>query len=284
MYFLFLFILSCLLPLSFILFLSQGNTYNDTVIWDHGLKGENQIVAVGDTGLETNSCFWKDPSHVMKYKQSQPDHRKIHLYHDFQDRTDDPRGHGSHVATSVCGSVQTATGEIAAYQGMAPAARISFFDFKRTGNYPLVIPNDIFQDYYNVARTIGDSDICSNSWGAETWGGYDSDARETDRFAATFPNFLPIYAAGNSGQQGQYSVVSPCVGKNVLCVGATRNAAESWAELGYTSAIQVVEPSDLSGIHRASIADFGAKYGMMPRMDSHELVVSSPVFFPLRLS
>ena len=33
---------------------------SNRVVWDHGLRGEGEVVAIGDTGLDLDSCFFHD--------------------------------------------------------------------------------------------------------------------------------------------------------------------------------------------------------------------------------
>ena len=38
--------------------LQSGSQFGTTPIHDHGIHGENQIIAILDTGLDINSCFF----------------------------------------------------------------------------------------------------------------------------------------------------------------------------------------------------------------------------------
>jgi hypothetical protein len=90
--------------------------------------------------------------------------------------------------------------------------------------------------------------IHSDSWSDDSSGdppansGYSMTARDVDDFAFRHPDFLPFFAAGNFGVLGPRSVPSPGNGKNVVCVGSTRNAADGSDE----------DLSDFSGIGPAA--------------------------------
>jgi len=48
-----------------------------------------------------------------------------------------------------------------------------------------------------------------------------------DEFMSTHPDALIIFAAGNQGENGEYSVVTPATAKNCLTVGASYNLIDS---------------------------------------------------------
>eukprot|EP00744_Colponema_vietnamica_P000966 GILI01001671.1.p1 GENE.GILI01001671.1~~GILI01001671.1.p1 ORF type:complete len:558 (+),score=208.03 GILI01001671.1:2-1675(+) len=70
--------------------------------------------------------------------------------------------------------------------------------------------------------------IHSNSWGGEAMqdhpgADYDANAHEVDTFTFEHKDFLPVFAAGNDGASGFYTIGSPGTAKNALTVGASRN-------------------------------------------------------------
>ena len=104
-----------------------------------GLDGEGQIVGVSDTGIDENSCFFRDSYHGKVIKSSidnpQVDHknRKIVEYITYSDNYGDVEaGHGSHVCGTIAGSCMqndhSASSNIKKYHGIAPKAKIAFFD------------------------------------------------------------------------------------------------------------------------------------------------------------
>ena len=47
---------------------------------------------------------------------------------------------------------------------------------------------------------------------------YSESERDVDLFVNTYKDTLVIYAAGNSGGEGEGSIFSPCCAKNGKCV------------------------------------------------------------------
>jgi len=70
----------------------------------------------------------------------------------------------------------------------------------------------------------------SSSWGADE-ADYSLDCVTSDQFMTDFEDSVILYAAGNDGDEGAESVVSPCTAKNVVCVGAAMNDYESWKDI-----------------------------------------------------
>ena len=104
-----------------------------------GLDGKGQIVGVSDTGIDENSCFFRDPTggKVIKSSIDDPkiDHnnRKIVEYITYSDNYGDvTAGHGTHVCGSIAGSClqddHTPSENVKQYHGIAPGAKIAFFD------------------------------------------------------------------------------------------------------------------------------------------------------------
>lgn len=94
------------------------------------IGGEGYVVGIGDTGIDTDHCFFRDDLHPLKYNVKNVDHRKILRYETYGDsgnaQSDFVPGHGTHVAGIVAGKVATptaGTAEVATFHGMAPEAR-----------------------------------------------------------------------------------------------------------------------------------------------------------------
>ncbi|WP_405541102.1 S8 family serine peptidase [Streptomyces phaeochromogenes] len=178
--------------------------------------GKGQIVAVADTGLD----------------QAHPD---------FQGRiedvvalgrpgdSDDPDGHGTHVAGSVLGDGSASQGQI---RGAAPEARLYFQSIMdaagNLGGLPLSLA-DLFEPAYQAGARIH-----SNSWGAATASAYTIDSDDVDSYVHQRRDMLVIIAAGNEGTAGVRinspkgfvdwaSIGSPASCKNALTVGAARS-------------------------------------------------------------
>jgi hypothetical protein len=67
---------------------------------------------------------------------------------------------------------------------------------------------------------------------------YDSDDLTVDSFQYSQTDFLAIFAAGNDGSEGFYSIGSPGMTKNSLTVGASRSSSSSEiSKLAYFSSL-----------------------------------------------
>ena len=122
-------------------------------------------------------------------------------------------GHGTHVSGSVAGS---SIGEFSHMNGMAPDAKIAFFDLGMTEKSFLKVPalTDIFNSAYETGARVH-----TNSWG-NLGGLYGQMSYDVDDFTFSHPDFLVLFAAGNSGSEGSKSIISPGNAKNALSVGA----------------------------------------------------------------
>jgi subtilisin family serine protease len=192
----------------------QSYVSGERPIWSHGLRGEGQVVGMGDSGVDHDMCFFFDPSGAPLGHG----HRKIVGYASPIDDYDGNMGHGTHVAGTVAGDQSPVTGSTAA-SGMAPQARLFVTDLtpgEETYVYPPPDLGDLFiTPYMDGAR------LHTNSWGA-SMGFYDESARSADRFTWEHKDFLALFANGNAGP-GARTVGTPAVAKNVVSVGATWN-------------------------------------------------------------
>ena len=86
---------------------AQGTPTKATPLWDAGLRGEGEVVTVGDSGVDINHCSFADPSEPVPYGPGAKNlrHRKIVAYNDefTHDRLDEA-GHGSRCGGIVAGS------------------------------------------------------------------------------------------------------------------------------------------------------------------------------------
>jgi len=187
--------------------------------WLDGLDGSSQIIGVGDTGLDTKSCYFYDENNAVG-----DGHYKVVGYRGFADY-EDTSGHGTHVCGSIAGRTQTAG--YSDYNGMAPGAKLAFTDLGLSyGDQRGLIAPDTMSDYYRYAYNLG-ARLHSDSWGGLSTA-YTRSAREVDEYHFYHPEFLAMIAAGNDGEylsaEGVESTVStPATCKNALAVGATRS-------------------------------------------------------------
>lgn len=227
-------------------------------LWDRGITGEGQVVAVSDTGIDHDSCFFYDPSHDTPIDRTNMSHRKIVRYMDLSDDRDSINGHGTHVAGSVAGAARI-DGPLSEYNGMAPAAKLAFYDIMKSNSDILEVPEDLKGVYYVDAYEEATAHIYSNSWGSSD-GVYGSECFDTDEFAYENEHVLSLFAAGNDGLSGFYSISSPGISKNILSVGATKNTAASFEELGDDSGMDITSSNGAQGEIYLAPASFGASY------------------------
>jgi len=212
-----------------------------TPVFDHGLRGQGQVIGVLDTGLDVDHCAFSDPSYGLPAingdagTEVSPGHRKV-LAVDFywdEDWPDpgsndwDDHGHGTHVAGSAAGD-NLADGLHSGFDGMAPAAKLVIQDGGARHDDCAELPGlgcpvrplePVFDQAYRQGARIH-----TNSWGDEetVWpfNRYTERTADVDRFVWNHRDFLVLFAAGNEGPLGD-TVGSPATGKNVVAVGAT---------------------------------------------------------------
>lgn len=196
------------------------------------LTGAGQIVAVADTGLDSN-------------------------HPDFQGRilgvvalgrpndSSDPAGHGTHVAGSVLGDGSASNGQV---RGTAPGAQLFFQSIMDAagglGGLPVDL-NDLFDEAYQAGARIH-----NNSWGAATASRYTGNSIEVDEFVAGHRDMLIVISAGNEGIAAAprtnsaagfvdwLSIGSPASCKNALTVGASRSdrSSDGFSQMTYGAA------------------------------------------------
>ncbi|MEO0295227.1 MAG: S8 family serine peptidase [candidate division WOR-3 bacterium] len=199
----------------------QNNVQNTSPIWNKGIHGENQVINIMDTGVDTASCFFGPDKIVWKESYTG-------FYTDACDL-----GHGTHVAGTAAGYDQT--NNLNQFKGMAYNAKLTV---QYTGDNfftcwlgALQIPDDLFTAFSN-AYNHG-ARIFSNSWGGADTTVYTTFDEQVDNFMHSFQDAVCVFAAGNSGGSinqttGQVldsvhyrTVGPPGAAKNVITVGAT---------------------------------------------------------------
>ena len=209
----------------------QSGVEGETPLFDHGLRGEGQVVGIMDTGIDIDHCAFRDDAIELPALNGSngvavdPDHRKVLAVDFYWSPRDwpnpgpfdwDDHGHGSHVAGSVAGDAG-ADGLHQGADGMAPAAKLVIQD----GGYSVddcadlpglgcpVRPLEpvLQQAYIQGAR------LHSNSWGDEEnflpHNRYTERAADVDRFVWEHPEMTVLFAAGNAGDEGDDTVISP---------------------------------------------------------------------------
>ncbi|MDQ2088731.1 S8 family serine peptidase [Marimonas arenosa] len=208
------------------------------------LRGTNQIIAVGDSGLDTgvdNATMHDDVEGRIVSILSQP---VRNLFFScgvpVNVGADDGAaglnsGHGTHVAGSALGD-GTVSGGL--YAGVAPEAQLVFQATEQWGDFPGTncdgyglygIPGDL-EDFFQEAYDAG-ARIHTNSWsGSSNPGAYTTREEQLDQFVWDNPDLLILFSAGNRGRDTNGdsivdadSIGHPAVAKNALTVGASEN-------------------------------------------------------------
>ena len=186
-------------------------------MWRAGIRGENVLVGVGDSGLDVRSCWLADPEN----DDPGPRHRKIRRYNAVWGDEVDSNGHGTHVVSTILGEAARGSPIGASeFDGMAPRARVVFNDIGVGAGGSLFLPTSMAA-YFDTAYADG-ARIHSDSWGNDA-PLYDGLAREVDEYAWSHRDFLPVFAAGNFGLSAgaPSTVTSPATCKNGVAVGAS---------------------------------------------------------------
>jgi hypothetical protein len=204
-------------------------------VFHHGITGTGQVIAVADSRLEHQLCYFNDPARPL-VKQTvappgaltvDPGQRKILAYNNVSPNADSPPygtwRHGTHTAGSAVGdslanlSTPVSAGHDAA-DGMAPNAKLVYMDMTDPNNLE---PNcvDGLCKFCNVT-----ADVLKQEYDAGarvSTNSYIGDAGNTvDAALWQRPDFLVFFAAGNDGSGGT-SVSGYAAQKNVVSVGAT---------------------------------------------------------------
>jgi Subtilase family len=235
--------------------LAAGQT---TPVFSHGLFGEGQTIAVLDTGIDADMCYFRDPAFGLPPTNAcnggtvtDPARRKL-IAVDFLWANEcnggiansewDTQDHGSHVAGTAAGDNFASLLLHDTADGMAPGAKLVIQD----GGYqidncgdlpgigcPVVDLNPIFQQAYDQGARLH-----SNSWGdnenAAVQNNYSAGSQDVDEFMWNHKDFLIFFAAGNSGP-GAASVSTPSTAKSAISVGSTQRGTNANAMSGFSS-------------------------------------------------
>ncbi|CAM9359817.1 unnamed protein product, partial [Ectocarpus fasciculatus] len=196
-----------------------------------GLNGTGQIIGVGDSGVDDRHCMFinSDGSRVTKSTTptTYPNNRKIIQYVSYKDGLDTASGHGTHVAGTIAG--YDASGSLNTHKGHAAGAKITVYDMSTTGTsiyYQTPLSTYVFKPTYDAGGRLH-----SNSWGSAL-NYYSSECEDIDEYHYLKDDFLALFAAGNDGDDGYYSIGTPATAKNSMAVGASRSSS-SFGDLAY---------------------------------------------------
>jgi hypothetical protein len=186
-------------------------------------EGDGQTIAVADTGFDKGSTSNVHPAFAGRVK------KLYALGRSNPAKSDDPHGHGTHVAGSVLGDGNSASmgGKI---QGTAPKAKLVLQSTLDSGGGLGGLPVDL-HDLFEPPYEKDGARVHTNSWGSTSPGlPYDASAHEIDHFVWNHPDMVICFAAGNDGIDGNKngvvdagSVGSQSAAKNCITVGASES-------------------------------------------------------------
>lgn len=197
-----------------------------------GILGSGQVVSVADTGLDMQSCFFKDSNgNVQTSLHSSPvtqsGKRKVvqYCHTDQSDTSDVAVGHGTHVAGTIAGKIENANlytdGQ---FNGVAPNAKIAFMDL---GNANGRLTSLAAENLYLPGRSAG-ARIHTNSWGGYYSGSPFYAGASVDSFLYENPDQLIFFAAGNGGDfMPDPSLSQQSSAKNIIVVGSGETTLHS---------------------------------------------------------
>jgi serine protease AprX len=216
----------------------------DVIVNGTPYKGDGQVVAVADTGFDRGSTKDVHPAFTGRVAKLYALGRKNPA------KSDDPNGHGTHVAGSVLGDGKSATmgGTI---QGTAPGATLVLQSTLDSGGGIGGLPADL-HDLFEPPYHDDSAHIHTNSWGARKPGLiYDTSATEIDDVVWKHQDLAICFAAGNAGIDATTngigkadgivdpeSIGSQSAAKNCITVGASESVrgdfpvtyGEAWPE------------------------------------------------------
>lgn len=213
----------------------QSNVLRVLSIWDHGIFGEGQILCEMDSGLDYNSCWFRDTGDAPPG----PAHRKVIDYKTWGGGVAYDGcvlGHGTHVAGTAVGDQSYIYPGITDYNGMAYKAKLAMQDVGTDDSNActqglLGVPSSLlsaFSDAYALGARVH-----TNSWGSSSHA-YTTMSANVDNFMWSHPDFLICFANGNDGPAGS-TVGSPATAKDCVSVGASQQAPDQDLMASYSS-------------------------------------------------
>eukprot|EP01062_Namystynia_karyoxenos_P066264 TRINITY_DN60226_c0_g1_i1.p1 TRINITY_DN60226_c0_g1~~TRINITY_DN60226_c0_g1_i1.p1 ORF type:complete len:1211 (+),score=343.65 TRINITY_DN60226_c0_g1_i1:93-3725(+) len=247
------------------------------------LDGEGHVVGVGDTGIDNDHCFFRDPKRPVPFNSHDPDHRKI-VYYGMQDNSaashmDAHEGHGTHIVGTIlgeCAPGTTATTKVgnesvpvSRYHGFLPKAKVAFLDLGRySGDTESVqLPSDTAKTLFQAHHDVG-AKVHSESWGGTmAMSGISSRALSADRFLYDNRESVIAFASGNEADKAcenkpddplcdKYTAISPSVGKNVIGVGGSMGPQESWEAMGEGNFLLFAKPPQKKPRHFSMVKGY----------------------------
>jgi len=219
---------------------AKASHLHATKAWEPWLlTGKGEHIGHADTGLDTGN--------------------RTNLHADLRERVEalfawgrpgdasDTDGHGTHTAGSILGTGAASAGQFKGIAWKAGLIHQSLLDSSGgLGGIPFDMSELFLQSYALGGR------VHSDSWGSDSYGGYDYDCATVDAFTWAYPDHLCVFAAGNAGVDHvtPYGVIdlgscgSPANAKNSVSVGASENDRPAGSGGGSSYSWKMAWPSD----------------------------------------
>jgi len=223
--------------------INQSGVLDERPVWDHGITGAGQKVAIADTGLDIDHCFYHDPFHELPLfvgDMIDPNQRKVVGYYVWTPKGNDwdKQGHGTHTAGTAAGDNHETIGGYDTDDGLAYGAKLIFQDLGWGNTRTLKGTPSNLELLFSQAFEAG-ARVHSNSWGNEE-NVYSAHARDVDNFLFKNPDMVIVFSAGNDGP-ATGTLGEPATAKNCISVGAshkgiyTSTGVASFSSRGPTS-------------------------------------------------
>eukprot|EP01039_Chlorochromonas_danica_P008456 gene8456-9322_t len=199
-----------------------------------GLRGDGQVVAITDTGLDMMSCYFRDPNGhptpaPLSSSSASSNYRKVVKYSYYGPQRGDGV-HGTHTSGTAVGSIanEDISSGNARFDGVAPNAKLVFTDI---GSSFFVPPLDLL---YDNGRAAG-ARVFGNSYGTSFTGSAFYANQAMDNYLFNHQDTAVFYSAGNLG--AARSVSRESSGKNVVAVGGSESSlgSDNIAEVAFFS-------------------------------------------------
>ncbi|MBI2214405.1 MAG: S8 family serine peptidase [Acidobacteria bacterium] len=237
--------------------LQSGTAGGGTPVHNRGILGQGQVIAILDTGLDWDSCWFSEPDGspppvnlTIDGRVVDANRRKVIAYDFLYSCIEwplsascevpldasawDNQGHGTHAAAGAAAD----KGAMLAHDfgdALAPGAKLVIQDGGYIGGdncaqrpgfgCPLRDLRPVLRQAYEQGARVH-----SSSWGDRQGvappanpptGNYSTGARDIDAFVYEKPDMVVVFNTGNAGELGAMSQSSPGNAKNTIQVGGS---------------------------------------------------------------
>jgi hypothetical protein len=241
-------------------------------------NGQGMTIAIADTGIDVHHCAFYDSETDLPHESQSvlpTQHSKIASLVTAVPGVTDYRGSNGAHGTGVVGA---AVGyDCGTTIGMAPGARVAFYDMSPVGTDELVLPLSdgpgvrTFYEYLDEVFTVGQATVFSGSWGAQNGGQYDSLSSEMDGVQYNHPRVSLVFAAGNDGNKANRLPSSPSSCKACNSVGAV------FADAQYYESVWDDASERPEAYGQTKVVAFSS-FGPLPSGRANPIVYSPGVF------